>query len=98
MAKISVGVEGTEVLASSFEGRILEGMPAEQWQLDIYGVPAGGNLLKLTVAANTPFQVRLTDTSYGLELPPGRERRNDMMPQPFRDSDTTRVVRIVAVK
>ena len=98
VAKISVGVEGTEVLASSFEGRILEGMPAEQWQLDIYGVPAGGNLLKLTVAANTPFQVRLTDTSYGLELPPGRERRNDMMPQPFRDSDTTRVVRIVAVK
>lgn len=95
-AKMSIGVEGADVLGASFEGHALDGIPPARWQFEVFAVPAEGNLLKLVLAPGTPFRIRLTDTSYGLGLAGNQARRSDMMAQPFRDSDTTRVVSVIA--
>lgn len=95
--KMLVGIEGVAVEQASYQGRELGGLPAKQWQFDLFGMPADGGLLRLTVAAGTPFKVRLTDMSYELALDGRAARRSDMMAQPFRDSDTTRVVSVIGV-
>jgi hypothetical protein len=94
--KVTVRVEGADVLQSGFEDRALGGTTPANWQLDVFGVPDGGNVLRITVAEGKPFKVRLTDTSYGLALNGIPARRSDLIAQPFRDSDTTRVVNVIA--
>jgi hypothetical protein len=93
-AKVMVSVEGTDVLESRFEEQLLKGPLPTPWQLEIFAVPPQGNVLKLVVAPKMPFRLRLTDTSYGLTLTARQARASDMMPDPFRDSDTTRVVTV----
>lgn len=96
--KVLVAVEGVTVEQASIEGRSIGGLPAKQWQFDLFGLPAAGSALRLTVPAATPFKLRLTDMSYELALDGRAARRSDMMAQPFRDSDTTRVVRVIEVQ
>ena len=94
--RMSVKVEAAEVSGASFDGRELVGINGKRWRFDIVGVADQGHLLRLTVPAATAFKVRLTDLSYGMALAPGQARPVGMIAQPFRDSDSTRVVSLIA--
>ncbi|UUZ50701.1 hypothetical protein LP420_13690 [Massilia sp. B-10] len=47
--KVLVAVEGVTVEQASIEGRAISGLPAKQWQFDLFGLPATGSALRLTV-------------------------------------------------
>jgi len=92
---LTVAVEGVAVTQASFERRALVGM-TQPWRLEVVGIADEGNLLRFAVAPGKPFKVRLTDTSYDLPLTVPQARPSNMMPQPFRDSDTTKVITVLS--
>jgi len=90
-AMLAVGIEGTPVLSSRFEGRLVSETADPAWRLQAFGVPPEGALLELTLASGAPFRIRLVDRSYGLPFPEMDRRPASMVALPM-GSDLTQVV------
>jgi hypothetical protein len=93
--KLSIEIEGVEILNSKVAGKAYSQSPQANWRLDSFGLNDEDFVIDITVKPGIPFTVRITDFSYGLPELKLTQRPSDTIPKPGEYSDTTAVVKII---
>jgi hypothetical protein len=96
--KLNLSLEGTGVISSKVQGRPFSQAAQSEWNLKGFGIPEEGLTVELNVQAGTPFTIRVIDFSYGLPHTGWAPRPADMIAQPSGLSDTTLVVKMIALQ
>ena len=93
--KLSVAIEGVDVVSSHVAGQVYTKDQQSNWRLDSFGLRDEDLLIDLTVKPGVPFTLRTTDYSYGLPETKLTIRPADTIPKPGEYSDTIAVVNTV---
>jgi hypothetical protein len=93
--RLSLSLEGTDVISSKVEGRLFSQAVSREWRLEGFGLPEAGINIELNVQAGSAFKIRLIDFSYELPQTGFQPRPSDTIPQPSGLSDTTVVAKII---
>jgi hypothetical protein len=96
--ELDVYVEGTGVISSKVENRIVSESLVPNWSFQGFGFSEKGVHIELTIKADNPFKIRVIDFSYELPETGFRPRPPDMITQPFGLSDTKAVVNMATFK
>ncbi|MDT9002107.1 M28 family peptidase [Paucibacter sp. APW11] len=92
--RLRVAVEDIEVRAAKVAGHDYRSASPRRWRIDVFGTADEPVELSLSVSPGQPFAVRVRDISYGLPAHALGARPADLMIQPFRNSDTTQLIRL----
>lgn len=90
--RLSVAVSGIVVKRGMVGGQPFGKRNERGWHVDSYGLLDQHILIDLVVPENKAFQVFATDLSYGIPAHSYGPRPPGIINQPFRDSETTRLI------
>jgi len=91
--KLSVAVENARVLRSRVQDQPLLTRADAHWRLNVFGLADQALRLEIHLELGKPFQLRVSDSSYGLAGTAVGVRPAGFIAQPFRASDTMQAVR-----
>lgn len=94
-ARLTVTVEGTQVLSSTLQGHALAAIPRHGWTINGYALSGEPLRITLRLSAGQPAIIRATDRSYGLGGLGVAARPAGLMSYPFGSSDTVQAVSVL---
>jgi hypothetical protein len=93
-----VSLEGSKVLSSSLNGKLLTDAPRAVWALRASGMQDQAMHLRLEIDAGKAFRIRVRERSFGLPPTNLPARPAEIMHQPFGSSDSSQSVQVMEFK